>query len=428
MKTNASEDKFSLTDLAVTSEQSLTPIDYPPGSVIFHEGEISENAYIIEKGRVQISVKSENVERVIAVLGAGELLGEMAALDKMDRSATATAMTDTEIIPISREQLRAMVDNSNPLMQMFLRTVLTRLRKSQNENYKNIDTKIQVKEAIPSENDDVILRHAFKAIRMEKSLRDAIKNREFQLYLQPIIDLKDDHIAGFESLIRWFSPQRGLVAPNDFIYAAEETGLIIPIGLWVLEEALHQLDRLQTRFMRIAPKHAPLFVSANVSTRQLANSDTIDQMITTINQTGVDPTHLKLEITEGSLMEDSEAALSGLNKLKTLGLSIAIDDFGTGYSSLAYLHRFPLDTMKIDGSFVRTMLDDPNSMAIVRSITNLSSDLNMDVVAEGIESLQEVESLKKLGCEFGQGYLYAKPMTSVDAMALLNNPVLNIKK
>ena len=269
-----------------------------------------------------------------------------------------------------------------------------------------------------------IRRRALTAIQLEKQLRDALNRCEFELHLQPIVDLADNHIAGFESLIRWFSPLRGKVPPNDFIGAAEASGLIVPIGLWVVEESLHLLERLQRRFRIVSPDHPPLFVSANVSARQLSEESGADRIVAAINRTGMDPRFLKIEITEGLLMEDPEAALLGLNKIKELGVDIAIDDFGTGYSSLSYLQRFPLDTMKIDGSFVRTMLKDSDSLAIVRSITNLSADLKMDVVAEGIEHETEAAALRTLNCEYGQGFLFSPAVPVTEALELLRDPYL----
>lgn len=429
MSSNTATDEFPLADVSTFVHDSLMPISYPPDSVIFEEGESSDNAYIIDQGNVQISVNDNGAERVIATLGPGELLGEMAPLDTNNRSATATALVETTVIPISASLLKSSVANANPLIQMLLQTLVSRLRNTQGNNLTNgslLSTKATESSSLKKRN-EAVRQRAVEAIRMEKSLREAIQFRQFELFLQPIVDLNDHHIAGFESLIRWFSPQYGMVSPVDFIEAAEDSGLILPIGKWVLEETLYLLERLQTRMRRRAASLPPLFGTANVSARQLSEANGADELVATINKTGVDPRFLKVEITEGLLMEDPEAALIGLNKLKAIGVQVAIDDFGTGYSSLSYLHRFPLDTMKIDGSFIRTMLNDAGSMAIVKSITNLSSDLNMDVVAEGVEHEAEVTALKSFGCEYGQGYFFSPPVNASEALEMLNTPYLGLQ-
>lgn len=251
--------------------------------------------------------------------------------------------------------------------------------------------------------------------QLEADLRQAIERQEFQLYYQPIVSLKTGIINGFEALIRWNSPERGFVSPGQFIPVAEETGLIIPLGKWIIEEACSQMYEWQRQFTQ----ESSLMISVNLSRKQFAQNDLITQIQQTLQETHLDPHCLKLEITESMVMNDVDSAIALLMSLKDLGIHLSMDDFGTGYSSLSYLHRFPLDTLKVDQSFVRRMEKDTEEDAIVRTIVMLGHNLGMDVIAEGIETAEQLAILRKLGCEYGQGYFFAKPLPSDQATELL---------
>ncbi|MBD2075524.1 EAL domain-containing protein, partial [Phormidium sp. FACHB-592] len=237
-----------------------------------------------------------------------------------------------------------------------------------------------------------------------------IERQEFELHYQPIVSLKNKQLVGFEALVRWRHPQRGLVSPGEFIPAAEDTGLIVPLGWWVLQEACRQMQVWQQQF---AVKRS-LSMSVNLSGKQLTQPDAVERVKQILQTTGLHPSSLKLELTESSLMEHAESTITMLQQLKTLGVQLAIDDFGTGYSSLSYLYRFPVDTLKIDRSFINKMDVELEKLELVRTIATLSWNLSMDVVAEGIETQQQLSHLKALGCEYGQGYLFSRP---VDAIA-----------
>ncbi len=252
-------------------------------------------------------------------------------------------------------------------------------------------------------------------LQLETELRRALENEEFYLNYQPIICLKTNQIAGFESLVRWNHPHRGFVPPGEFIPVAEETGLIIPLGEWILESAFGQLSVWQRQF----PSNPPLMMSINLSGNQLTQENLVEVIQELLSATGIDPRTIKLEITESVAMQDVEAAISILLKLRSLNLQISIDDFGTGYSSLSYLHRFPINTLKIDRSFVSRILDTDEDAAIVKTIIMLSDNLGLDVVAEGIELKEQQLKLQQLGCEYGQGYLFSKPVDSENVGKLL---------
>ncbi|HWS55779.1 MAG TPA: EAL domain-containing protein [Pyrinomonadaceae bacterium] len=261
--------------------------------------------------------------------------------------------------------------------------------------------------------DSTMHARAVNLLRLENDLRRAVEREEFTVYFQPIVGLATGRLAGFEALVRWQHPERGFIPPSEFIPVAEDTRLIVPLGLWVLREACRQVVSWQPA----GP--APLTVSVNLSGRQFAQPDLVEQVGAILRETGLAPGRLRLEITESVVMEDAERAVAMLEQLKGLGVRLSIDDFGTGYSSLSYLHRFPLDTLKIDRSFV-SQLDAGESRAeLVRTIRTLAANMGLEVVAEGIETLGQLGRLAELGCEYGQGYLFARPLAPDAAEALV---------
>ncbi len=250
-------------------------------------------------------------------------------------------------------------------------------------------------------------------LRIETDLRHAVERREFEVLYQPIVDLFDGTICEFEALIRWRHPEHGLILPDEFVSAAEETGLIVPIGTWILGEACRQVAKWQDQSIR------PLSVSVNLSAKQLMHPSLMEHIRQLLDETGLEPGQLKLEVTEGTVMEHSERSLKVLEELSSLGISMSTDDFGTGYSSLSYLQRFPFDRLKIDRSFIDKMNKDEKSAAIVKTILMLGENLSIDVVAEGIETEEQLERLRMLGCRLGQGYLFARPVEAAEARKLI---------
>ncbi len=247
---------------------------------------------------------------------------------------------------------------------------------------------------------------AMNLMKLESDLRKAIERKEFLLHYQPIISLESARLTGFEALLRWFHPERGLIHPSEFIPVAEETGLIVPIGQWVLEEACSQMKRWHEQF----PQSDSLSISVNLSSKQFAQPELIEHIIQALATSRLDPHSLKLEITESVVMENTQAANAMLERLRGLGVELSIDDFGTGYSSLSYLHRLPIDTLKIDRSFVGRITENNENKEIVRTIIHLAQGLGMSVIAEGVETKAQLESLRELHCESGQGYLFSRPV------------------
>jgi len=252
-------------------------------------------------------------------------------------------------------------------------------------------------------------------LTIESDLRQAIANQEFELLYQPIFSLKTDILKGFEALVRWNSPSRGVVSPNDFINIAEETDLIIPISKWVLEEGCRQFKEWQNEL----GLDASITISINLSSRQFSQNNLKSQVEQILDSTGLDPSALKLEITESTVMDDIEEAAKMLKDLKTLNVRLSVDDFGTGYSSLSYLSTFPIDTLKIDRSFVEKIQTGNDNLAIPNALVMLGHSLDMDIIAEGIETVEQLEILRQIGCEFGQGFYFSKPLNKADATTFI---------
>jgi diguanylate cyclase (GGDEF)-like protein len=255
---------------------------------------------------------------------------------------------------------------------------------------------------------------AIERLELETDLRRAVERGEFLLHYQPIINLDTGEVCEVEALVRWQHPRRGLVPPGVFIPLAEETGLIVPLGQWVLEEAARQARRWQTEF-----PSTRLTMSVNLSGRQLQRPSVVQDVARVLQGTGLPPASLKLEITESVAMQDAESTIETLRRLKEVGVQLAIDDFGTGFSSLAYLNRFPIDALKVDRSFVARLGDSPEDRAVVRTIVALAKALDLVVTAEGIETIEQAEQLRTQGCDLGQGFYFAKPQASDKIARLL---------
>lgn len=404
---------------AIASGESHILVD--EGSVIFREGERGYSAFLIERGEVEISVQRNGLDVKLASRGPGEVFGEMAIIDDQPRSATVTAVRPCQLLMITRDQLVNRIEQTDPVLRMCLRVILQRFRSTL------LRLQVMDHDELPPAYEDVLDEHvgtplheeAVREIKLEEELRQAIRQEDFSLNYQPIVDISTSQAVGFEALLRWHHKHRGLIAPDVFIPTAEASGLIVPIGHWAFEQACNALGRLDGTTSTSRASDQQLFMSINLSARDFSHPGCIERIRDVLAHSRVEPKRIKLEITESLLMHQPETAAAALRQLKAMGLSIAIDDFGTGYSSLAYLHKFPIDTLKIDRSFIKGLNDQSENFEIVSSIVHMAQRLGMDVIAEGIEMPYQVKILEDLGCKLGQGYLYAKPAAETEAALLV---------
>jgi EAL domain-containing protein (putative c-di-GMP-specific phosphodiesterase class I) len=388
------------------------------GEKIFSQGDMADCAYIVEHGRIGVLVERDGAEIQIAERGRGDLFGEMAIIDGMPRSATILALEDCVLLKLTRSQLAHRIETADPIVRLLLDVILTRFR----DTLAGID-KPQA-EAIGTGNvsdrrderfsDD----HRIEAVaqmRLERELEFGIRNDEFELHYQPIVELRNGRVAGFEALIRWRHKERGLVPPIIFIPAAEASGLIVPLSQWCLRQACRDLQS----FRRALPADRALFVSVNLSGIDLQRPDFVADYARILAETGADPGDIKLEVTEGVLMKDADRVIETLNACRSMGSTIALDDFGTGFSSMSYLSKFPIDTLKIDKSFVQALHTDRASHNIVNAIIALGWGLDIPTVAEGIENAADADALLAIGCAYGQGYFYSQPVNPAEAVLYL---------
>lgn len=393
---------------------------FPKGTTLFQKGESRQCAYLIDKGEVNIlGYNDEGQEELLCTLGEGEIFGEMALVEETPRTATAITASEAEIFIIPRDALHERIRGLDPIVSLLISLLIERYRVTRihlPESVKLDQTgdfieKISRYENLPQ--DVLRIRSASEAmgiarkeLHMEQDLRRGLENREFSPVLQPILKLPERRIAGFEALIRWEHPERGLVMPDDFIPVAERTNVIQHLDRLMLEKACELLPELE----KVAGKEADLFISVNLSGINFGTVDIVRMVADTLQRTGTASHKIKLEITESALIAEPAQAEEVLRGLRELGVTVALDDFGTGYSSLGYLHQFPIDTIKIDRSFVSRLHDGEKSMDIVAAIAGLAKTFKMSIVAEGIEQEEDIEALNALECDFGQGYYFSKPL------------------
>lgn len=406
--------------LAHHSAGTIRRYVFPKGTILFRKGENRQCAYLVDMGEVNIlGAEDDGEEELLCTLGEGEIFGEMALIEDAPRTATAVTASETAIFIIPRDALHERVRGLDPIVSLLISLLIERYRVTRihlPESVKLDQTgdfieKISRYENLPQDvfrlrSAAEAMGEARKELNMEQDLRRGLEKREFSPVLQPILKLPERQIAGFEALIRWEHPERGLVMPDDFIPVAERTNVIQHLDRLMLEKACEILPELE----KTAGKDTDLFISVNLSGINFGTVDIVRMVADTLERTETAPHKIKLEITESALISEPEQAEEVLRGLRDLGVTVALDDFGTGYSSLGYLHRFPIDTIKIDRSFVSRLHDGEKSMDIVAAIAGLAKTFKMNIVAEGIEQEKDIESLDALGCDFGQGYYFSKPL------------------
>lgn len=391
------------------------------GEVLFLEGDPGHEAYVVESGTIEISTQRADGRAVLACLGADDILGEMALVGDQRRSASATALEATTLVVITHDYLAERLTHADPMLRHLLRVTTTRYRESLQRDRGGVPGTAAAEPVADEIEGDPHndRRLALKRLRIEQDLVRALDQNEFQLHYQPIVRLSDHSVAGFEALIRWFKPGFGRIAPNEFIGIAEESGLIVKMGHWIIRTACADIRRLEAAHFAARPGTPPLFVTVNLSIRQFSDPDLFATIHEALQSQRLEPHRVKLEITESMVMSNMDAALQLLRQCKFLGAKLAVDDFGTGYSSLAYLHRFPMDTLKLDRSFIKDMAGNDASMKIVRAVAQLAAELGMDTVCEGVEQAEQAETCRQIGITYAQGFHYSPALPLDEAVAYL---------
>lgn len=378
---------------------------------IFSEGAEGDCAYLIERGRVLIYLNKEGTEIPLKIIGEGEVFGEMSLIDNTLRSASCRALVETQLIVVTREQLLQRIQVADPVVRLLMRALLERLR-FQNDairGKKSGPTGSMANESLEKEK-----REALERIHLENKIAASLEQRKFIPYYQPIFDLHTGELKGAEALMRWISDDGTILTPSAFVDIMEHSALILDAGRLMMEGCMRDLAQYNRQFK----SRSYFFVSINISGRQFASAQFLEQLESIRRQHGIEANQIKLEVTERVMME-GPLALATLQHCRSLGYQLAIDDFGTGFSSLQYLASMPLNDLKIDRSFVVQMLTQERSMSLIKALIHMAQVLGINLIAEGIETAEQRAILQNLGVQQGQGFLFSKP---VPFSELLNLP------
>ena len=386
------------------------------GRVIYEQGAAPEAAYLVLTGTVELQRAG------LAPLGrtAGEMFGERALVDDSDRQDTAVARTDCTLLAVTSDHLTDRLAGADPLLRIAVGMLAARYSEAAGHARQEPQPPPAVLPVWGAE-----ARAAHEVLSFEHELRAGLERGELMLFYQPIVRLSTGRLAGFEALVRWQHPRRGLLGPADFIDLAEASGVISDITMFGLRRVGAEFPRLQEAAGRNPAHVERLFVSVNVSGIDLEQSAFAARAVSTLCDAGVAPEDVRLEVTESILMKDAKRCAETLRNCRDQGIGIAIDDFGTGYSSLHYLNALPITVLKMDRSFCRSMLSDAGGRTITGAILHLGRDLGLSVIAEGIETAAQSETLRAMGCDLGQGYLFSPPLSharTLDAVARWTAP------
>ena len=378
-----------------------------PGEVVFREGDAPGAAYLIESGKIEVSVMQSQQRLVLSYLGAGDLLGEMAAIDDAPRSAEARAVEASVLTIIERDQIHERLNEADPIVRALMGSLLHRYRSGLRAARGNTGLAPAMSPGAKAAAGHIKLAdQAVNKFRLESQLMRAIKNDELSVVFQPLYEFATQRIVGFEALTRWAHPERGNISPAEFIALAEETSLILPVGQYALRKSCEALKQLDTAF-------PDCFIAVNISARQSAVPDFAELIEKQARMTGIDPKRLELEITE-SLTLDYDLVRALIDRCHALGMRISLDDFGTGLSNLGHLHELEFDTVKLDQAFTRQMMTSQRCFELVRGIVNMIHAIGAKVIAEGVETREQAEKLRDLGVEYLQGWYIGRPAPPED--------------
>lgn len=372
------------------------------GEVLFQEHDEGDFAYLVEQGRVRVSLRADSGELRLADLGPGDLVGEMALIDNAPRTATAVALEESVLLVIDQTHLAERIAHTDPIVRALLGGQLKRYR-SALAAMQGLDSP-----SSSADGDDAL---AISKIRLESQLREALEARQLQMYLQPLAEVASGRIAGYEALIRWRHPERGLISPGEFIALAEETSLIVPVGQYMINAAISALVRMRAQGLARLP-----FLSINVSARQLREADLISSLLERLHAASLPNESIKLEITESQVL-DYPQAQDVLASCRAAGIRVALDDFGTGFSNLSHLSALSFDTVKIDQAFLRDLEASEKASAMLDAIVGLVRAIGADALVEGVETDGQLETLRRLGVRYAQGYLIGRPQPLDETLA-----------
>lgn len=374
--------------------------------VIMAQGDHGTCAYFIQAGRVGIVVeKPDGTLLDMGTRGAGNIIGEMAIIDDQPRSATVRCLEDCTLLEVTKEDFARSVRGTNPIVRLVVQVILMRYRDILRRSTALLDDGAgRSPEQLEREYAEQI--NVVEAIKMANEFKVAIAAEQLLLHYQPIISVSSNRVVGMEALMRWQHPQRGMIAPDAFIPMAEDSGLIVEASRGAMREVCRLLNRLDHR----RPDLKDLFVSVNLSAADFDDEQFLEYLHATLDEYGIAPHRIHLEITERVLMKKPKNVRAKLDDCRARGMKVIIDDFGTGYSSLSYLHQYPIDTLKIDRSFIHEMRRDDRVRGLVKSILTLSDNMSIRIIAEGIETEAEAKTLADMHCDLLQGYYFSRPL------------------
>ncbi len=389
---------------------------FKAGEVIMAQGDAGTCAYFIQEGRVGIVVEKDDGNVLdMGTRGPGSIIGEMAIVDNQPRSATIRSLENCRLLEITKDDFARSVRGANPIVRLIAQVILMRyrdiLRRSQ--MLSSDATGAQSPELQEKEYAEQI--NVVQAIKMANEFKVAIATGQLRLHYQPIISIGSGRILGFEALMRWQHPERGLIPPDLFIPMAEDSGLIIEASRWAVREVCQLIKRLDN----LRPDLDSVYFSVNMSATDFDEQGFLESFNGILDETGTSASRLNLEITERLLLKQPKNVKQTLDRCRELGIGVVIDDFGIGYSSLSYLHQYPIDTLKIDKSFIHMMRRDAKVLGLVKSILSLRDNLAIRIIAEGVEEAEEAALLASLDCDVAQGYYFSRPVAEEHLYSLL---------
>ncbi len=388
-----------------------------PKAYLFRQGDPPTSAFLIEEGHMEVVLECKGADQVLAVRGPGDIIGEMAIVDRIPRSASLRAIDNCVVLPINRVQLERRMANADPIIRMVLNVVLDRFRATLSNMGRGLASA-----GSPHFRLDPILANAAAAeLRMERDIDDALDRNEIEPHYQPLVRLSDGKLVGFEALARWKHPARGFIPPLTFVPIMEANGRSADLAAHCMRHISRDLPVLMSGALSNLQNVDRLHVNLNVSPHDLSDESLVERLAEIADQAGICSGDIHLELTEAGLVHTPEGAIGALHTARDRGFHVAIDDFGIGYSTMASLRNTPAVTLKIDRSFVHGLGDGNMNLPIVRNILQLAESLGMRVVAEGIETASEASALRKLGCDFGQGYAFGRPQPIEFCAALVRS-------